>query len=102
MDFLSDRIIFFAELNDFAQLAFKLLRPVAQCKDLTLADRYRAAAVRVCYIDLRERFGVLLKKLGMFLQISCDLFGFHRSPSNPAPFSSCKFGSNGESVQLKR
>src|SRR5262245_43765679 len=80
MDFISDRIIFLAELDNFAQLPLKLLGPVPQRKDLSLADRYRAATVRVCDVDLGEGFGVLLKKLRMLLEISCNIFGFHALP----------------------
>ena len=83
MDLLADRVVLLAELDDLAELPFELLGPVAQREDLPLADRDRAAAVRVRDVDLGERFGVVLEKLGMLFQITCDLFGFHRSPFKP-------------------
>ncbi len=67
MDLLADGVILFAELDDLAKFPFELLGPVAQRKDLALADRNRAAAVRVRDVDLGECFGVVLKKLGVLV-----------------------------------
>ena len=56
------------------------LAPVPQREDLPFADRDRASAVRVRDVDLRQRLGVVLEKLGVLLEIAGDFFGFHRSP----------------------
>ena len=66
-----------AELDQFGQLAFELLAPVAQGENLALGNRNGAAAVRVGNVELREQIGIILEELRIVLQVARDFVGFH-------------------------
>src|SRR5687768_8692878 len=87
MDFLADRVILLSKFDDFPQLRFELPALFPQRDDLPFADRDGPPPVRVRNIDLREHVGILLKKLGMILQVLRHVFGFHFSPRSASSSS---------------
>ncbi len=66
-----------AEHDQFAQLVLELLALVAQGQDLALADRNRAAAVRMRNHDGGEKIRLVFEKFGVLLQVINDRIGCH-------------------------
>ena len=77
MQFLADRIVVGAELDQLAQLRLELAVLFPQRNDLPFGDRNCMPAVRMRHIDLGKQIGVLLEEFRVLLKIIGDRLGVH-------------------------
>src|SRR6185369_9299846 len=92
MHLLADRIVFFAEGDQFGELAFGLPVLVAQGQHLALGQRHGPATMRMGQEDLRHQVGILLEEAGVVFQVVRDIFREQRAHSSTSPVNTVAAG----------
>ncbi len=76
---VGDGVVLLAEADQVGQLGFQRTHLVAQVEQLLFCDRDGPSAVRIRQGHQRQRFGVLVEKFRVVVEIACDVFRFHIS-----------------------